>query len=398
MLIPKLMKNKNLKYYIFIGILLLILIFVEYSKPQPIDWRETYSHEDKIPFGTYVLFNTIQDLFPNNKIEVNNRTVYEFTTRNPNSIINYIFITDIFEITNTDIEALKSFVEKGNTAFIAANYIADSLQNNLNIKITNNFDLMNKSLKFNFHNQKFTQKTFKYYDIKFQNFYFSEIDTLNTIILASDSLNNPIFIKQKFGKGYFYLCTQPKAFTNYSLITHKNYKFAYNALSYLPETDIIWENYYKPFKNDDRSVFEYIFSNYSLRYAFYILIIGIIIFMLSSAKRNQRIIPVIEPLQNFTVDFVKTLGRVYYKSKNHKDICIKKFTYFNEYLFSNYHIKTSDIENVNFDEIAEKTGVDSESISKIFITYRNILKENSINNEQLGMFNMLIDKFYNQSK
>ena len=46
---------KSLKIYI--GILLLILIgimVIDANRPKPIDWRPTFSLNDKIPFGLYV--------------------------------------------------------------------------------------------------------------------------------------------------------------------------------------------------------------------------------------------------------------------------------------------------------------------------------------------------------
>ena len=44
--------NKSIKIYIFILILIFIgIIWADASKEKPIDWTETFSLNDKIPFG-----------------------------------------------------------------------------------------------------------------------------------------------------------------------------------------------------------------------------------------------------------------------------------------------------------------------------------------------------------
>jgi hypothetical protein len=51
---------KDLKIYIFLAsILLVFYVVAQYNKPKPTDWSLTLVNTDKIPFGTYVLFNRI---------------------------------------------------------------------------------------------------------------------------------------------------------------------------------------------------------------------------------------------------------------------------------------------------------------------------------------------------
>ena len=53
-----------------------MLISWEFLKPKPIDWSVTLTRKDKIPYGTYVLYNTLKDIFPERKIIENKKTFY----------------------------------------------------------------------------------------------------------------------------------------------------------------------------------------------------------------------------------------------------------------------------------------------------------------------------------
>jgi hypothetical protein len=47
---------KGLRLYLIIGgAIFVIYLVAQFNRPRAIDWSETLSSKDKIPFGTYVL-------------------------------------------------------------------------------------------------------------------------------------------------------------------------------------------------------------------------------------------------------------------------------------------------------------------------------------------------------
>ena len=71
----------NSKIKIIIAVLILLLgavIYVDYTKPAPINWNETYDVRDKSPFGLYVFKQESNILLQRNKIIKVNQTPYEF--------------------------------------------------------------------------------------------------------------------------------------------------------------------------------------------------------------------------------------------------------------------------------------------------------------------------------
>ena len=391
------MSKKDLKYYVIIGIILIIIIIFELMKPKPIDWRFTLEREDKIPYGTFVLFNTLEDIFPGKTVEETKETLFENYDYNEFEHKNYIFISNNFEPDKYDTETLLKLAERGSNIFISAHMFSKEFSDTLNFEI-NNSSFFDTSSVLNFYNMKIKQKKDYYYGRSSSNYYFGSIDTLKSLVLGYSKEKRICFLRYKHGKGNIYINTIPEAFTNYAMVTEKNFGFAYNSLSYLPVTDVVWDEYYKDFRKQEKGPLSMIFSNISFKYAYYLLLALTVVFVLFTAKRRQRIIPVIKPFKNTTLEFIKTVGRLYYHSKNHKDTALKRFNYLQHFILSKYYINIYETDTYNFEKIAEKTGSDIETVKKVLLSYSKINKLEKISAQQLNQFNNFIEAFYETCK
>ena len=68
--------------------------------------------------------------------------------------------------------------------------------------------------------------------------------------------------------------------------------------------------------------------------------VSLLIFILFNAKRKQRVVKVIKPLENSTIAFTKTIGNLYYETKDHNNLIDKKITYFLEFIRRKYYLDT----------------------------------------------------------
>ncbi len=175
--------------------------------------------------------------------------------------------------------------------------------------------------------------------------YFSKFDTINTTVLGCQSGDSTRvnFIKVRYKSGVIFLHTQPAVFTNFHLLKDNHHEYAENILSYLPKSDIYWLTNQKLAANSEKSMLDLIFKNPALKWAWYIFIFGTIIFMLFNAKRKQRVVPIIKPLENTTVDFAKTIGNLYYQEGDHTTIIDKKIIYLLEKIRNEYLIRYNQI-------------------------------------------------------
>ena len=56
--------RKQVIYIVLLVVFSLVYLFMELSKPKPIDWSEDYSRYQKKPYGCYVLFDVLPKIFP----------------------------------------------------------------------------------------------------------------------------------------------------------------------------------------------------------------------------------------------------------------------------------------------------------------------------------------------
>jgi len=391
--------KKDIKYYSILAAILIVTIVFEVMKPKPIDWRFTLEAKDKIPYGTYVLKKTIKDIFPKQKIYTNKKTTFQYknhldynsTTRN------YIYIANEFKIGKLEIETILNLVKNGNNVFISAHHFGKLFSDTLNFKVDNTA-LFDTSSTMNFYNKSLKRRIDYEYGKSASNITFKEIDTLKMQVLAYSKNKNPILVRQKIGGAHIYINTTPEIFTNYAMVTEKNYEFAYKTLSYLPIEDIVWDEYYKPFRKNNKSLLSVIYEMPGIKTAYIILLITALVFVFFTAKRKQRIIPIIKPYENKTLEFVETIGRVYYNSKNHKGIAEKKYQYFSNFIKRKYNINISGNEIISYGKISEKTAVEINVIKKLLLTYDKINKLEKISAEQLNNFNNYIEDFYDKCK
>jgi hypothetical protein len=102
-----------------------------------------------------------------------------------------------------------------------------------------------------------------------------------------------------------------------------------------------------------------------LRWAYWLAWIGLILFIVFNSKRKQRIVPVIKPLENTTIDFAKTISNLYFQEKNYKDIIRKKIIYFLEKVRTLYHIETANLDDDFMLKLAHKSGKNEEDIKAL---------------------------------
>ncbi|ESU22433.1 hypothetical protein FEDK69T_24240 [Flavobacterium enshiense DK69] len=375
--------NRTLKIYIAFFVLIAIgIIVIDANRKKPIDWSTTYATRDKIPFGLYVFNKEIDGLLPEHKVQRFESTLYEYLDPKYNfadSTYNVkgslLFISENNEFDEPSLNELIWFVEHGNTAFLSMKDFPQKLMDTLKTEFGNQYSLSD-SLYFNLTNGVFKHQKYKFKKGASLS-YFNEIDSMNATVLGHqeiDTSKHVNFIKVPFGKGNFYLHTQPAAFSNYYLLNKESSGYSANILSYLPKGNIYWQT--KGFNNTEASSspMRYILSQPALKWAWYLFLGGMFIFMIFNAKRRQRIIPIKVPLQNTTVDFTKTIGNLYLQEGNHYVIIDKKIIYFLEKIRTDYLIDTFNLDETFINRLHQKTGKnksDIEHVVRLIKKHRN---------------------------
>lgn len=119
--------------------------------------------------------------------------------------------------------------------------------------------------------------------------------------------------------------------------------------------------------------------------------------MIFEAKRKQRIIPVIKPLANTTLEFVATIGNLYYQRGDHKNIAEKKIQFFFDYLHAHYFVSTTHRDERFVSMLAGKSGAGEQNVKALTNTINQILAKEKISKEELISLNALLEKFYKKN-
>ncbi len=399
--------SRTLKIYVFFLLVIIgFFIYLDAVKPKPVDWSPSYVLKDKIPFGLYIFDQESEKILWPNKVRKESKTLYEFldplyeadTASGKYKIKGTILnVCDEYVIDDESTKELFYFVSHGNDAFLSVENLPKIFTDSLKIEIEPKFELSKEVNCWlanpNLGNKKYTL------NLGARSLCFSKIDTLNTTVLGyqgTDEKKYVNFIKVPYINGNFYIHLQPVAFTNYHLLKDDHSEYAEKVLSYMPKGDVYWMIKDQNGIIESGSPYRYILSQPALKWAWYLFLIGILVFMVFNAKRKQRIIPIIKPMSNTTVDFTKTIGNLYYQEGDHQNLIDKKIIYFLERIRNEYLIETTVLDEKFVEKLHAKSGKEIKDIEHLvyLINYQRKSYHQSIENDLIEI-NNAIEKIIN---
>lgn len=395
------MKGNRTFILIFAG-LLVAYIIAQLNQPKKFDWQPSLRNNDKNPFGSYIPYTELKQLFASAKIQAHRTPVYNVLHDHDETNSAYILLEPQFEPGKTDIEELLQYIKNGNTVFLSSFYIEKKLLDTLGLKLQMFGSLIDKdSTSINFVNPSLKAKENYTFKKSMIDGYFSELKKKDsTVVLGITKDSLPNFIKVQFGKGNFFIHAAPLCFTNYFMLYRSNSDYVAKALSYLSPsiTTLHWDEYYKAGREGPDTPLRFFLSNTFLTWALWLTIAAFIIFILFEMKRRQRIIPVIEPLRNTTLDFVETVSSVYYSRHDNNSIANKKIQFWFDHIRNRYYLQTNTADEFFIQQLQRKSGVSKEQIEKILNNIKRAQVQPRVTDELLIELTQSIDEFYQLSK
>lgn len=389
---------KDWKYITYIGTLLGLLVLLMLMKSKQYDWSITLSHDDKNPYGAYALNQLLPEIF-GAPIKNSYQTLYELND-SLKSGENLFLLSTSFSPGREDTDMLLTYAEAGGNIFISANHFYGPFADTLGLYTSdtffegeNQFE-QNDSVFLHFVGSVMdSTRLFPYKQANINN-YISDVDSIAATTLAKNDYHQPIAIRIKKGQGSILVNCTPLVFTNIHLLNSRNHEFASALLSYLPKKKTVWTEFYHLGRMEAATPLRFILTNEPLRWAYYLTLISLLLFMLFEAKRKQRIIPIIKPLQNTTLEFIATIGNLYYQRSDHKNIADKKIQFFFEHVRSNYLVNTQHRDEGFILILTRKSGVPENTVRALLSIINSISNKEKISAEELLALNQTIEKFY----
>lgn len=394
--------RKDWKYIVYISVALVLFILVKVTSPKQFDWSVTLAHDDKDPYGTFALNELLPSFLNGYQLRNSYQTLYELKD-SLNAADNVFILATRFSPGDEDVNAIMKHAYDGGRAVISSQYFDGKISDTLNVGTNDNlFDGGtplasgdSSSLKFNAASFDTTAR-FWYREDNIHN-YFDSFDSSRTTVIARNELEQPVTIRISVGKGYLVLNSTPLIFTNIYLLSNQNHNFVSGTLSYFSDHDIQRTEYYHLGRMESQTPLRFVLNNEPLSWAYYLTIFAILVFMIFEAKRKQRIIPVINPMANTTLQFVSTIGNLYFQNGDHKNLADKKIQFFLEHIRTKYFLPTNLLDDNFINLLSLKSATGEEEVRALFNTVNYILKVSSINVEILMDLNEKIEKFTRRS-
>jgi hypothetical protein len=451
-------KSNNTTTAIVVGIVVALfigLIFVfSGGDGDKFDWSTQYNEKGKQPFDLAIFYRLFTESY---SLNITKERVTRELPNDASAIGSiYCFIGNEPKYTEEEAEHLMRFAENGGTVFISSENLPDSLMQFLVFRSDCGFDNVDNQAVWTRHSQgisaQFTHPSLvssSPYRLTLpenlsgmsawqaQNWSFFPlanicgegnsvpIALLGTVTFDKSNLNNnnngivnnanssnteANFIRFTTKKGFIYIHTSPRFFSNYYMQTEEGLEYANKVLAHFNANKIYWDrvSVVLPKKKNQpaaqrpvpRNPMEYVYAQPALRSAWYILLGATLLYMFFRAKRRQRVIPIIEPNRNTSLEFIKTIGTLYFQQQNHRNIFQKLMQHFLAHLRQRYHIVAStDFTPQFIQRVAYRTDIPIEIISAIFDRYDQINvqfknKYTELSVSALNDFYVLIQRFH----
>lgn len=383
------------------------------------DQRVTLNKKDKNPYGAYIAYEGLKHLFREASISTSKKEPGDW-----DSLSNYgkkqalLIISPRFYASEYEMKKLIRFAENGNDVFISARFLSSDAQEvigassseiNISLQTDNNGNNIADKPSFKLLQPPFAEpRNFSYKGLHF-NSWFYDMDTTIADKLGTDEMKRTNFIHLKTGQGNLYFHLAPLTFSNYFLLHGDNFAYYENVLSVIaPDTKkLVWDEYFIDKKgfysdNDDEdnegsNSLSELFKYKQTKWALLIAIFTLLLYVLLEMRRRQRFIPVITKPRNDSLDFVKTIGRLYYDRGDHHNLSHKMAAYFLEHVRNKYKLPTSNLDDEFITKLQFKTGCDEAEVRSIVTFINQLNRTSSVTARQVTDFHKQLESFYQKA-
>ena len=374
----------NVKFILGVMLLMAVVLVIEYQMPRRFSWEVTFGHHDDQPFGCMVMDSVLSVSMPKG-YEVQKRTfrhlLKDSTLKEPMGIV---ALTN--QMVEWDLDAYK-LAERGHVVLLGCEGMTSRLEDTLGIRM---------SWEKVFMLDKITGQDVKRGRLKWMErdggypysgsgfpVYHHFIG--HRIVPDSQTVCTPLWVFERpnpvedddtcvvavacpVGKGELILLSAPLLMTNYTMLDGDNAAIIGRLMNRMKDRHVIrTESYMEVTAHDQTSPLYVFLQRPPLRWAIYMTVLTILLFMVFTARRRQRAIPVVTAPKNRNLEFVKLIGTLYWQERNHSDLIKKKLNYTAEEVRRQTGIDILDEASMkkNVGQLARVTGMEEERLNDI---------------------------------
>lgn len=388
--------NKNLRIFLVLfGLILGLMVYLEYQKNSITNWSKTYQIDSKQPFGLFIFNQEKKDLFKGKIYEADKnffRYLNDSTIKKKVIPQNFILLAESIDASSLD--TIMAQVDKGKNLFISSENFPYALSDYIPVHMDVPYNAGTSLVKLKTSQGVYPLELNRFPSGRFFLRVPKNSEILGTVTNKEGKNNGqelPNFIRVPHGKGYVYLHQAPEVFTNYYLLKKNGKEHAAAVLNFLPEgsTALLTNQH----RFESQNILRFILGNSPLRMAWYCVLAGLLLYAVFNVKRRQRIVPVIEPPVNRSLEFVQTIGNLYLQEGDFHDMMNKKATFFLQRLRSEYGLETEKLDLRFQEKLSAKAGISLTVAEKVceyltkaksheaFVTEEDLIQMNNLLNQ-----------------
>jgi hypothetical protein len=185
----------------------------------------------------------------------------------------------------------------------------------------------------------------------------------------------------------------------------KDIRYFEQVLSVIPKevNKISWNEYYLSKPGNSRntnnqqkqpSFLRVLMQEPAFAWALWVAVFTILLYALMEMRRKQRFIPAYAKPQNDSLDFIKTIGRLYYDRKDHHNLARKMSVYFLEHVRASYKLATHTLDDKFVQSLHYKSGYSLEKIASIVQFINHLENTSTVTEAQLASYHKQLENFY----
>ncbi len=359
------------KYWLVLALVLSAAVAFETLRPRPLDWTPTLLPGDTRPYGAEALYRLLPGLV-GGEVRVESAPLLDlFETLDTAETL---LLMDVqMRLSDFEVRELLAFVEGGGTVVLAAHELPPAMDDTLGLDTFSNplARLLPTSEKVDTLTVEFVAPGLDGPLRVVEALAPAEADLLDPDstrwavprqTLATDGPGSVLAVRYPVGSGALVFTHAPLLLSNYGFVNSEGAAFAEKLFAYVPEGDVVW---WRRGFAEAQTPLRYVLRQDGLRRAFYTALFGVLLFMLMAARRRERPVPTVAPPRNATVDFVRTIGMLYYNRGDHANLAAK--------LRAQFHAYARDVLNLSMPpdapdfalHVAQRSGVAREQVDAL---------------------------------
>jgi hypothetical protein len=357
------MKGRVAIWIVVVLILLALLLLISNSKPLKFNWGVNFE-TDRQPYDVDLL-KKILSAGNGTQFRETDIPFHRWMDESYEKGSNYVFCGFNFAPDSIDANSLLDFVSYGNNAIVSSQHFGQEFISSLEeyggfelpeFKYQSDSNYLVSCLTANdtlHYSLNYFGPEKNKYPFNFQ--FIKPNDSCPTFINNGwDEKGNLTFFTVAMGDGRLTVHLTPMLLTNYHLKNSTAERFAEAIFSVDKNSKVIWENRRSVVAENNssnaggRNPFVYIFSQTSLKWAFVLLMLGVLVFLIFASKRKQTAIHIFVHPENTTLRFLKNMEELHKLYPNFSNMARSRYLYFMNWLQKNYLIERSELHKAGF--------------------------------------------------